>query len=501
VFNLVCKDKIKFLDFKYNVQDTFMRKGQEIIDRQDYKQAVSEQDFYTIMHWTYVRKPWADLEASEADWWWKYYLKSPFSSLKDKLYYLTYTKFNKEFAQKHFCNQQKTIKNNTTFEYNNTSSLPLVSVFLPYYNDRRYLKEAIESVLNQTYPNWELILLNHATEDDCREIAHSYKDNRIVHIDMEENLGAGGGILFEKMLLASSGKYIKTFCADDVLLPHCLETLVNYMENHPEKDFAFGNLEYIDGKGKDLKANFFEKRKRFSINNDELKCIRWFARNISFLPYIGNITKREVLFDIKIDKTMVMMFDMSLWLSLLCKGYKIGYCNEIIGNYRIHEAQESSIANVNRVLRYSWFEHSVFWKIFFTIKDVEFAKRIWGQSLYKHCLKRVEDIPFFIAIETIHKQSPFMYEYLSAELEDPVKREYYKKTFGFGIKELRYLVQNDRHVIPAKTLKEKIERRIYGKCPRDLGYLDMLYLFLRKTINLLSFRTLIRKIIHKEYTM
>ena len=207
VFNLVCKDKIKFLDFKYNVQDTFMRKGQEIIDRQDYKQAVSEQDFYTIMHWTYVRKPWADLEASEADWWWKYYLKSPFSSLKDKLYYLAYTKFDKEFAQKHFCNQQKTIKSNTTFEYNNTSSLPLVSVFLPYYNDRRYLKEAIESVLNQTYPNWELILLNHATEDDCREIAHSYKDNRIVHIDMEENLGAGGGILFEKMLLASSGKY------------------------------------------------------------------------------------------------------------------------------------------------------------------------------------------------------------------------------------------------------------------------------------------------------
>ena len=60
---------------------------------------------------------------------------------------------------------------------------PIVSVFLPYYNDAEYLPIAIESVLNQTYQNFELILCNHATTDNCREIAHSYKDSRIAEVD------------------------------------------------------------------------------------------------------------------------------------------------------------------------------------------------------------------------------------------------------------------------------------------------------------------------------
>ena len=79
-------------------------------------------------------------------------------------------------------------------------SKPLVSVFIPYYNDEKFLKTSIESVLNNNYQDFELILLNHATKDSCREIAHSYNDDRIKHIDMSENLGGGSGLLFQKML-------------------------------------------------------------------------------------------------------------------------------------------------------------------------------------------------------------------------------------------------------------------------------------------------------------
>jgi len=378
---------------------------------------------------------------------------------------------------------------------------PLVSVFLPYYNDRKYLREAIESVLNQTYPNWELILLNHATEDDCREIAHSYTDNRIKHIDMDENLGAGGGVLFEKMLKASGGKYIKTLCADDVLKPHCLEILVNYMETHPEKDFAFGNTEYINEKGKDMHASWFTHRNRASYDNDELKCIRWYARNLSILPYIGSIVKRDALMNIHIDKTMVMLFDMSLWLSLLCKGYKIGYCKQIVADYRITKNQFSSVKNHKAVMKYSWFEHSQFCKIFFTIKDVEFAKRIWGQSLYKDCLTKVEDIPFFVAIETFHKQSPFMYSYLSDILQNPEKEEYYKKTFNFGIKELRHLCLYDRHEIIPKTLIGKIEKHINSKRPTELNLLERIYLMLKYAWDIMTLKPIIERFFNKKYTL
>ena len=61
-----------------------------------------------------------------------------------------------------------------------------VSVLIPYYNDREFFRQSIESVLNQTYKDFELILVNHATTDDCREIAHSYNDDRIIHLDMDK---------------------------------------------------------------------------------------------------------------------------------------------------------------------------------------------------------------------------------------------------------------------------------------------------------------------------
>lgn len=70
---------------------------------------------------------------------------------------------------------------------------PLVSVFLPYYNDEKFLEYSIKSVLEQSYENFELILLNHASTDSSYNIAHSFQDFRIKHVDMSINLGAGGG--------------------------------------------------------------------------------------------------------------------------------------------------------------------------------------------------------------------------------------------------------------------------------------------------------------------
>ena len=159
---------------------------------------------------------------------------------------------------------------------------PLVSVYLPYYNDNKFLKKAIEAILANTYNNFELILLNHATTDNCREIAHSYKDIRIKHIDMPYNLGAGSGILMEKALEIAKGKYFKPLCADDILREDGLRILVDYMENNPQIDFAFGNVEYIDVEGNDLNDNYFNSRPNFSIEYNEIDLIRCYSNFQSF---------------------------------------------------------------------------------------------------------------------------------------------------------------------------------------------------------------------------
>ncbi len=138
---------------------------------------------------------------------------------------------------------------------------PLVSVFIPYYDDEKFLREAIDAVLESTYSNFELILLNHATEDSCREIAHSYNDPRIKHIDETKNLGGGSGLLLQHFLDIAKGKYVKVLSADEVLTEDGLSILVDYMENNQGKDFAFGNVEYIDKNSKDLNVNHFSHRR------------------------------------------------------------------------------------------------------------------------------------------------------------------------------------------------------------------------------------------------
>ena len=120
--------------------------------------------------------------------------------------------------------------------------------------------------------------------------------------------------MFDEMLKVAQGKYIKPLCADDVLRKDGIKILVDYMETHPEKDFAFGNVEYISVEGSDLRDNWFESREYFSADYDEVDLMRLYSKGISCLPYIGSIIKKSVLARISVNKTFVMMFDVSLLL-------------------------------------------------------------------------------------------------------------------------------------------------------------------------------------------
>lgn len=366
---------------------------------------------------------------------------------------------------------------------------PLVTVFIPYYNDREYLKTAIESVLNQTYSNFELILLNHATKDDCREIAYSYDDIRIRHIDMKKNYGAGGGLLFAEMLKIAKGKYIKPFCADDIMHPDCLQIMVDFMEHSPQVDFAFGNVEYVDANGNDLGDNWFQSREYFSLKNDEADLIRSYIKGQSFLPYIGSIIKRDILSNIKLNKTYIMMFDMHIWASLLCIGYKIGYCNEIIAHYRINQGQISGLQQADKAGVLSYYEHSDFWKIFFTIKDIELAKRIFPDSKLSNKLKYVNDIPFFIAYESFDMICPYMYSVISDMMNDDKKRQYIEKQFGYDIKNLRDACLskfNEKIVIKQQvSLLKDCKQKVYNTSAKDLNIMQLTFLWIRALMNII----------------
>ena len=112
---------------------------------------------------------------------------------------------------------------------------PFVSVVTPVYNTEKYLKECIESVLHQTYTNWEYIILNNRSTDSSLEIAESYarKDPRIHIIENEKHLKQMENLNRVFRYMSRDSKYCKVIHADDWLFPECLFKMVEVAESHP----------------------------------------------------------------------------------------------------------------------------------------------------------------------------------------------------------------------------------------------------------------------------
>ncbi len=109
---------------------------------------------------------------------------------------------------------------------------PLVSVLMGVYNEETYLPAAIDSILNQTYENLELIIVDDASTDSSREIIESYDDSRIVLLENETNRGLT--VSLNRALETASGMYVARQDADDVSEPKRLEKQVEFLETQEE---------------------------------------------------------------------------------------------------------------------------------------------------------------------------------------------------------------------------------------------------------------------------
>jgi glycosyltransferase involved in cell wall biosynthesis len=124
-------------------------------------------------------------------------------------------------------------------------SMPLVTVVIPSYNCARYLPEAINSVLAQTYRPIEVIVVDDGSTDNTAELATAY-GNKIIYIK-QENRGLSAAR--NTGILSSSGKYLVFLDSDDFLLPDMVEVMVRALEEHPECGVAYGGYLIVDEDG------------------------------------------------------------------------------------------------------------------------------------------------------------------------------------------------------------------------------------------------------------
>lgn len=128
---------------------------------------------------------------------------------------------------------------------------PMITVLMTIYRDREYLTEAIESIVNQSYKNWEfLIIAEPETPEESLKIVQSFHDKRIRLIINKKHLGFSESL--NKGIRLARGKYIARMDPDDISLPHRLLFQILYMQLHPEIAVSGGNACYVNKNGKKL---------------------------------------------------------------------------------------------------------------------------------------------------------------------------------------------------------------------------------------------------------
>ncbi len=208
---------------------------------------------------------------------------------------------------------------------------PLVSVIMPVYNGRAYLREAIESILNQTYANFEFLILNDGSTDNSLAIIQSFEDKRILCFDDKENRGAYPRL--NQGIQAAKGQYIAIMDADDISLPKRLERQVAYLEKQPEVALLGTQVKLLIEPQKSLLPP-----KRQAIQHDHI-----IAYQLFYCPFVhpSVMIRASVAKQNPYPTASKITQDFHLWTQLLPK-YEAANLNETLLHYRRHQTNQSS---------------------------------------------------------------------------------------------------------------------------------------------------------------
>jgi glycosyltransferase involved in cell wall biosynthesis len=202
----------------------------------------------------------------------------------------------------------------------NAGNQPTISVCIPVYNCEQYVSYAIESVLAQTFDDFELVLLNNASTDRTLKILQQYSDPRIRIINNDANIGASGN--WNKALAVARGKYIKILCADDLLYPLCLDKQVAVFEDpvNSAVSMVCCGRDVIDEQGhRKYRRSFPGLRSRVSGRLAVQRTIRAGANLLgepSAVLFRSEIIARTGGF----DGGMNYVIDLDLWCRILAEG-------------------------------------------------------------------------------------------------------------------------------------------------------------------------------------
>lgn len=307
-----------------------------------------------------------------------------------------------------------------------------VSVVMPAYNAEQYICEAIESILNQTYKDFEFIIINDGSTDRTKEIIKSYNDPRIVYLENEKNSGIV--VTLNKGLDFATGEYIARMDADDVASPKRFEKQVAYMGKNKGIG-VLGTGIIIFGEG------MAEKSYSFSSNARQAKADLFFN---SSLAHPTVMIRRSVLTEYKLayEEEYNGLEDFVLWWRI-AQVAEVNSLKEPLLYYRKHISQITKTRSEEFYQKYNKFIKERLSIFSVDVKDYEY------NLLVKYCNGGHDQFTKKEIVEYI--------KFLKKMLDDNKKNKY------FSNKELRHTFElSVSYIIHNIPCKEGDRKKLHG---------------------------------------
>lgn len=320
--------------------------------------------------------------------------------------------------------------------------MPKISIIVPIYNVEKYLKQCLDSILSQSFQDFEIICINDKSPDNSLEILKEYaaKDNRIKIINNKKNVGCG--VSRNKGIKRAKGKYIMFIDSDDWYEPDALELLYNQIEKNKNDFVIFDYRKYFVGDSSFKSPTKYMSGYLDEVDNPDIKLWK-LQKPFMFSAYVWTqiyntefIKKNNIKFD-----SWLMSEDARFYFGAIISSKSVSIIDKPLINYRIHN--ESATNSKFNLLGAHIYARIKTYKMFLKSKH----KKEYLKSYIPYCIRSVL----------------FVYKKLN-KCDTTLKKKYYNKMRSFYTHlNKKYNIEQYKDEINYDAFLDIIENSFYKK--------------------------------------
>ena len=340
--------------------------------------------------------------------------------------------------------------------------MPKVSIVLPTYNQERYISDAIDSVLHQTYQDFEIIVVNDASSDGTVTCVQAYSDSRIFLYSLPQNQGESAATNFG--IQQAQGEWIAILHSDDIFAANKLEKQIDYIEQNPDIGAVLTQVQVINETKQPLSSENHPLQRIFAQpNRSRFQWLNHFFRKDNCLCQTSAMIRRQYYDEIGLyDLRFRQIPDFDFWVRF-CLKYDIHILSEPLTYYRVHDSNISEV-KPETLIRHN-IELTQILKHYCTAEVEQNFHLIFPDSPYLSQIQSDFSLAkFALAIQALNTgRSPhqsFGIDLLYQQLNNPNKAKKIEQAFNFSLWDLKKITGEIDlfKIVSGQTLKSQLHQ-------------------------------------------